>query len=89
MKRRPGAEKLLAAELEHARRNTDAAGGNIRLMKLQVAASSLDAAAAAEAPLAEDLSKFRIESLAILFDDIGAEASQFIVKKDLQFSIVV
>ncbi len=55
---------------------------------LNDAASSLDAAAAAEAPLAENLSKFRIESLAILFDDIGAEASQFVVKKDLQFSIV-
>jgi hypothetical protein len=35
-----------------------------------------------------NLSKFRIESLGILFDDIGAESSQFIVKKDLQFSIV-
>jgi hypothetical protein len=40
MKCRPGAEKLLAAELEHARRNTDAAGGNIRLMKLQVSVSA-------------------------------------------------
>jgi hypothetical protein len=39
MKRRPEAEKLLAAELEDARRNTDAAGGSIRLMKLQVAAA--------------------------------------------------
>jgi hypothetical protein len=41
MKRRLGAEKLLAAELEHARRNTDAAGGNIRLRKLQVAGKRL------------------------------------------------
>jgi hypothetical protein len=41
MKRRPGAEKLLAAELEHARRNTDAAGGSIGLMKLQVAGKRL------------------------------------------------